>query len=254
MTELFGIALLPDREATERLVRFRAGAGGLISGPSLSLTAGRPHLTLLQGPFRPDYLTDELLGQIVAELPEATVAALRLGAQFGPAYVQPADWLFADVPVVAPGVQAQQIAWQHMGPHLDARQIERRRGLDGMTQTQWQTYLRYGYRYWGDEFRPHITLGHTLPTEVAPGSPIQSGYWAAIQDTPVEFTGIALYRAGEGGTLIEVLAERRLDGTDVDIRAGEPTTTPDVVALERGRAKLVRWVRRHLPTVWQSSC
>lgn len=198
---LTGIALLPPPEVRQAIVDFQHENADCIDGPELGMDENLPHTSILQCPF------DEALnrGALLAHL----AGHIRQGdafMQLGHLYYQPSDWIFGALENRQWLFDLQMVALQLSEVHIDRSRISQRT-QPGLTIEEQVSYERYGYRYVGSCYRPHITIGRTpnrtesLPEGLA-GRFADSG----LVGMTFEPAAIAFYRAGESGSFAESLA------------------------------------------------
>ena len=197
---LTGIAILPSAELQARLVEFRRDHLVEISGPMLGLSENCPHISVLQCPFVEDVdhqvIVDELAGWY---------------SQHGGSLVfdrliyQPVAWVFA--------LLARQ-QWQNS---LQTRALELTEYLidtariagrvdDKLTMAERESYLRYGYRYVGPSFLPHVTLGRTAGGAAELAAGLGEAFANEFMGTVDQPSEMVFYRAGESGVLAEAIA------------------------------------------------
>lgn len=200
MTALSGVALLPARSDMERVIAFREAAGTDVNGPMLGVGENLPHITLLQCPFREESLNRDNLAQIACRV------KARAGLFWSLRY-QPVGWLFADVYVGANfALHDQHAALSVMEEHINRDEVRSNINTDGHTDHEAAMRLRYGYRYIGPSFQPHITVGR-MSEDGDINDRIASLYTESLAGTSVVFERIVFYRAGEFGSCAEVLEQ-----------------------------------------------
>ena len=91
---------------------------------------------------------------------------------------------------------------------IDRRTIDPGLDVSQYTEVERQSYYQYGYRYTGDAFMPHITLGHTddasakLLVQRPVGRRFDTDRWI--------FDRVTFYEMGEHGAHSRVLADAPL--------------------------------------------
>lgn len=159
MTRRLGVALLPCPDHTRTAIRLQrelAGAGDLLR-PVLTEDGNLPHLTLFQG-----WLDDALepgpaLGNIAASMSLPTAMTL---ASAGIVH-QPTGWIFMSVERTALLHKLQETVTGLLEPHLDRAAFDTAQDMSRFTDDERASYARYGYRYTGEAYTPHLTLGRT---------------------------------------------------------------------------------------------
>jgi len=187
------------------LVDFRASMGSLIDGPPLGTTTCVPHVSVLQCPFHPAAVTGAMLDRIIS-ITSREVGLFTSEAQLGDVYVQPVGWVFAETRFPEGIRHLQDRALSLMIDYIDTDAIDPNYDYRGHTAAEIANHRRFGYRYIGAQYRPHITLGRCWESDLPAG--VQAAYRRDLLGTSVTFDRIAFYRAGESGTVVEVLAQR----------------------------------------------
>ena len=212
--ELYGVALLPDPAVTAAIVGFQHRNRSLIKGPLLGIQRNLPHMSILQCPFRPATLTGDLLA-LVAD--EAISIFDRVGADTNltELYYQPVGWLFAGVSTGSWGRKLQERTLFHMSSLIEREKIADRYPYSGYSDLERQNYIEYGYRYVGDAFRPHITVGRVGRDHRGDGESLPdvllSEFQHVMTSSPLTFGEIVFYKAGEYGALESVVARTPLE-------------------------------------------
>ncbi|MEV5603166.1 hypothetical protein AB0L33_17165 [Streptomyces sp. NPDC052299] len=205
MTRKLGIALLPWPEHTRAAVRLQQDLGvGEPLRPVLSEDGNLPHLTVFQGPFDHRLEPGPVLERIAASL--SLPAAISL-ASAGLVH-QPSGWLFLSVerPVLLEKLQETVIGL--VEPHLDRAAFDTARDRAHFTEAERAGFARYGYRYTGEAYAPHLTLGRT-DEETAAALARTGPRHTALPGTWI-FDRLSCYAMGEHGAHAETLAVRPL--------------------------------------------
>ncbi|RPK82046.1 2'-5' RNA ligase family protein [Streptomyces sp. ADI98-10] len=205
MTRWLGVALLPRADHTHAAIRLQQTLGGdRPLQPPLSEQGNLPHLTVFQGPFEDDLDPGRELARIGAavslpgELSLASVGIVH----------QPTGWLFMSVERLALLEKLQEVVLAGLAPRLDRRAFDTSKDTSRFTESERVSLARYGYRYTGDAYAPHITLGRTDEAtalelvRTAPERTRVPGEWT--------FDRLSFYVMGEHGAHAEKLAERPL--------------------------------------------
>ncbi|MFD9422364.1 MULTISPECIES: 2'-5' RNA ligase family protein [unclassified Streptomyces] len=202
MTRWLGVALLPCADHTRSAIRLQKSLGGdRPLQPPLSEEGNLPHLTVFQGPFRETLDPDRELARIGAgvSLPE------RLSLASVGIVHQPTGWLFMSVERPALLEKLQETVLDGLAPHLDHEAFDTSKDTSRYTETERASFSRYGYRYTGDAYAPHITLGRTdeeAALELVRTAPERT-------HVPAEWTfdRLSFYVMGEHGAHAEKVAE-----------------------------------------------
>lgn len=161
-------------------------------------------MSILQCPF-----TDGLDHQLVVDVLADRVLSSRTPLRFAGLSYQPRAWIFADLEKPRWLVDLQRTALALSQAHIDLSSIGNRAG-DELTPAEVESYRTYGYRYVGDAFRPHITLGRTPDRAENLAAGLAAEFWSEFADSEVTFSSVVFYEAGESGVLARRLAERQI--------------------------------------------
>ncbi|MFD4276215.1 2'-5' RNA ligase family protein [Streptomyces cyaneofuscatus] len=202
MTRWLGVALLPRADHTRAAIRLQQSLGGdQPLQPPLSEEGNLPHLTVFQGPFEDSLDPARELAR--------TKAALSLPDQLSLASVgivhQPTGWLFMSVERPALLEKLQEVVLDGLAPRLDRQAFDTSKDTSRFTDAERASFARYGYRYTGEAYAPHITLGRTdeaTALELVRTAPERTR-------VPAEwiFDRFSFYVMGEHGAHAEKLAE-----------------------------------------------
>ena len=199
--------MLPDAATRAMLVEWRAAWDHLVDPPRLGLARNLPHTSIMQCPFFPERLTLDALqriaGRMEGPLPRAAFTAVCF---------KPRNWIFLKYAPTSGLAALQGAALDILRDGVDFAAIERRPSYAGYTALESENYERWGYRYVGEAFAPHITLAR-LPAG-AEGLPreIVEDFRERVAGRSFAFEALAFYEAGEGGAFARELARVPLPG------------------------------------------
>jgi hypothetical protein len=207
---LVGVALLPDAETTNDLVAFSRRWAGEIDPPVLGKLTNLPHVSIYQLPVRgPQEFADTLRGYSCDAVGSAVFGALRY---------QPVTWLFADVQRRPVMLHMQREIVERVSHLLDTSQLRPDDELAGYSADERDHYLRYGYRYIGESFRPHITLGRSRTDSLSLPVECLEEYRSVFEGRTINFGELVAYEAGAFGNLQRVLVSLEISRTDAEPR------------------------------------
>lgn len=204
---LFGVALVPSAEMVQRVVEFRARASfrGWVTGPMLGVDMNVPHVSILQCPFDVSVLSEDVLLELWG-LVEVSGASLR--GKFLGVYEQPAGWCFMGVDCSEWGLRLQSVSLDVLGGSVRREDVSWDGSEAVWSESERLNQERWGYRYVGDDFIPHITLGRFDGVSGAvPSAGLIECFEAELAGVEFGFSRLVFYRAGEFGVLESVLAE-----------------------------------------------
>jgi 2'-5' RNA ligase len=209
MATFLGIALLPREDDLDRAIDLQQTIGdGNSLQPRLSRGGNLPHVTLLQGPFQEGVNHGEVLKRIIGIVaPQGYVSVSSKGIGY-----QPKGWVFLNLARTATLEGYQDACLTAIRPHMDLTAVDLDKDISGYTEDERRSYLKYGYRYIGASFSPHITLGRTDEDKAmdlastAARAGLGSGDWI--------FDRLSFYVMGEEGAHAGQLAELALTGEE----------------------------------------
>lgn len=201
-----GVALLPRGDWLRAAVGIQRDVGGEHAlRPPLRCEGNLPHVTLFQGP-----LTDALSPE--RELRRVT-RSLSLPAEIHLACAglvqRPNGWVFLAMERSPLLEEVQRAVLTVLDPYVDRDAIDPAWDTSGYTETERASRARYGYRYTGDAYAPHITLGRT--DEDIAGELVRTAHERATVPRSWVFDRMSFYAIGELGSHAETLADTPLN-------------------------------------------
>jgi len=197
-----GVALLPQHQDAKKLVEYRIHNRD-IEGPMIGELIHPPHVSILQCPFSDDIPTDDCLSEILDRLTRGGATQL---AMTGIDY-QPVGWLFLNLRLEEWLIELQDISLNVLSAYIDRDAIDGSKEMSSYTEHERESYLRFGYRYVGQSFRPHVTLGRigdrdsVMPT-------LRSTFESAIGDWISTPRALVFYIAGQSGVVEQIVSAR----------------------------------------------
>lgn len=208
MTRWLGVALLPRADHLRDAIRIQRALGTDHElQPPLTPDGNLPHVTVFQGPFSDSLDPERDLERIGAAL--GLPAEIHLG--FTGIHYQPMGWVFLGLTRPSLLDKLQQATLAVLTPHLDRAAFDTSRDTSQYTEAERSSYARYGYRYTGDAYAPHITLGRT--DEEAARNIVDTATERAEVGPDWTFDRLSFYVMGENGAHARILAERPLDAS-----------------------------------------
>jgi hypothetical protein len=173
--------------------------------PPLSEEGNLPHLTVFQGPFEDALEPGRELARISASVSLPKELSL---ASVGVVH-QPTGWLFMAVERPVLLQKLQEAVLDRLAPHLDREAFDTSKDTSRFTETERASFSQYGYRYTGDAYAPHITLGRT--DEDAALELVRTAPERAHVPAEWTFDRLSFYVMGEHGAHAEKVVELPLD-------------------------------------------
>ncbi|MEV0255046.1 2'-5' RNA ligase family protein [Streptomyces sp. NPDC050732] len=126
--------------------------------PVLHPDGNLPHVTVFQGPFTDSLVPAEALEMIGTAAAESGLRdEVRLSST-GVVY-QPTGWLFLALERPPLLEALQEAALAALDRHLDRAAFDNTKDISRFTADERASFERYGYRYTGKAYAPHVTLG-----------------------------------------------------------------------------------------------
>nr|WSX74363.1 hypothetical protein OH826_11070 [Streptomyces sp. NBC_00899]WSX79572.1 hypothetical protein OH826_40435 [Streptomyces sp. NBC_00899] len=205
MTRWLGIALLPRSDHQRSAIRVQrevAGDDGL--QPMLTSRGNLPHATVYQGPF----LDSVVPGRELDRIRTALTLPREIRLTFTGIVHQPVGWVFLSLERPPLLEKLQEVVLGALAPHLDRRAFGESEDTSGYADGERASHARYGYRYTGEAYAPHITLGRT--GEDAARSLVRAADARASVPGSWVFDRLSFYVMGEHGAHAQTLAEEAL--------------------------------------------
>ncbi|GAB2461069.1 hypothetical protein GCM10027162_65390 [Streptomyces incanus] len=211
MTRWLGVALLPRADHLRAAVRLQSDIGGEVRlQPPLHPDGNLPHVTLFQGPFEDTLDPAEALELIGTAAAESGLHGEVSLSTTGVVY-QPTGWLFLALerPPLLEALQEAAVA--ALDRHLDRASFDGDKDVSRFTDAERASYERYGYRYTGEAYAPHVTLGRT--EEETALELVRTARDRVDLPKKWVFDRLSFYVMGEHGAHAETLLERPLGRT-----------------------------------------
>lgn len=198
--KLYGFALLPTEEIQMELIAFQRRHPTSIAGPRLGLSENLPHTSILQCPYLPNLDYSEFL----------EFAPDCVESEFTSFFLQPIGWLFAGIRKTDKLQQIQNELFDATKHLIDRTQIAPTSDLSGLPNLECENYLAYGYRYIGEAFLPHVTIGTTRSSTRQPREEAVSDFDRTFAGRKVVYDRAVFYEAGGYGALKRIASIRFL--------------------------------------------
>jgi hypothetical protein len=120
---------------------------------------------------------------------------------------QPVGWLFLNLKLAPWLAELQRTTLEEVQPFIESAAIDRNKSLEGYTSAERRSYLRYGYRYTGSSFKPHITLGRLAPASISIVDGLRVEFEEAVGWWSSSPRALMFYEAGQFGVIERVISE-----------------------------------------------
>ncbi len=155
-----GIAMIPDLEMLESLVELQKKILRICPlSPLLETQQNLPHITLLQGRFRNqiNWMSLILELQDYCHRQKYSLELKDVELEY-----KPSGWYFLKFPHNYMFHGAHRFVFEQLKDSLFLTEEDRQKKTSHYSYLEKINYFSYGYRYIGDAFQPHITLGRTF--------------------------------------------------------------------------------------------
>lgn len=210
--KLYGLALLPNKELMNKLIKFQNENINFFKGPKLSLNSYLPHTSIIQCPFYEDKLNEELLDRVYSEW--INLKHTDSKSTIKDLFYKQGGWYFLRVNRNNQLINLQEIALKYMIDLIDYKQINNsiNQQLVQHNKNEQNNLLKYGYPYIGDSFIPHITLGRNEATNnFTIDDKLNEEYNNLFFNKPIEYSKIVFYKAGIDGALEKVICKKKIN-------------------------------------------
>jgi 2'-5' RNA ligase len=152
-----GIAILPSAMCRSRIIEAQRNLLSQIKiEPELNHSYNHPHVTLVQGRFS---AVDPVVSAAKAVAEVITRFDSQLSLVFTKIEYQERGWLFASIERSSELRLLHDVAFARCAPFLIVAEDDLAKDVWNYTQLERLNFKRFGYRYIGEAFYPHITLG-----------------------------------------------------------------------------------------------
>lgn len=207
MTSWLGVALLPSADHLLTAIQLQEEIGGEYQlHPALAADGNLPHVTVFQGPFSDSLDPETVLEKVGRSMALKEVRLATVGIVY-----QPTGWVFLSLAKPPLMVGLQQAALDVLDSHLDREAFDTAKDTTRFSESERASFAQYGYRYTGDAYAPHITLGRA--EEQIAQEVVRTASERASIPTDWMFDRLSVYVMGEHGAHAQTLAERALDRT-----------------------------------------
>lgn len=204
-----GIALVFDEAVASAFVKLQESSFSVVKlEPNLSLNGNIPHVSIIQGALKHENCAGAVWENLRKTL---TLSARDLQLRFDQITYKETGWYFLTILRSNALEQLQMYTLASMEPHLLTSVAGTNKSITHYTDDEVHSFKKYGYRYIGKAFFPHVTLGWS-----------PDGYSEATLNTLAECyahsaipqivapSAITMYRLGKQGAHAEMLFALRL--------------------------------------------
>lgn len=193
-----GIAMIPDLETMNAVITLQKTLLPLYSlSPLLGTQHNLPHITLLQGRFQNNPNWTSLLSDLhnYCRQQQHSLEFQTTGLKY-----QPPDWLFLKIAQNMMFHAAQQFIFERLKDLMFLTHEDLLKDISSYSLLERENYLKYGYRYLGDAFHPHITLGRISQNHQSRNGIIFNNPNIVNPQISGLIQTISLYEMGENGS------------------------------------------------------
>ncbi len=198
-----GIALIPDHAGLRELVRIQQAVRDIEPlQPILGEAEYLPHITLLQG------ISAIPLGNVgLLEALAATISTMQLQISVATVSYISRGWYFLEVQPMQQLRILHDMAFWACKEFLIPPSFIEPAALEGYTSSQMDNFTRFGYRYIGDDFRPHVTIGRTGDRHISRHhAELQAALCSAVKALRFAVSTVSSYRMGINGGHLDTIA------------------------------------------------
>jgi 2'-5' RNA ligase len=204
-----GLALVPNEQFRKKFIALQERCRSqVILVPRLGEDENLPHLTLFQGWFAADTPFESLIENLqktlwqAGFLPKLKLIDIR--------FYEP-GWYFLLVEKEQWLAELQRQSLKVLLEQAQAAPPGQEKITERYTPLELENYRKYGYRFIGDAFLPHITLGHTKSGREAGFDALLPDLWDRSGiNSEQGIESIAIYAVGEHGAYRTSLCNRSL--------------------------------------------
>ena len=193
-----GLALVPNRHFRKKFIALQERCRSQVTlVPRLGEDENLPHLTLLQGWFAAAAPFDRVIKNLQKTLRQAGfLPKLKL---IDIRYNEP-GWYFLLVEKEQWLAELQRHSLKLLLKHAQPAPVGHERATERYTPLELENDRKYGYRFIGDAFLPHITLGRTESGQEAGLEALLPDLWDESGiNSEQGIESIAIYAVGEHG-------------------------------------------------------
>lgn len=218
-----GIAMIPDDATIQKIVTLQQQVAGVCSlQPILGKDTNLPHMTLLQGRFSDLAQVYRSINDLRNYLQQTYVQQPEVFTfHWLECVYKPPGWYFLVPHPHTIGDLAHQFCFNALKDEMFILESDgtivpagsdRQKDMSGYTPSEALNYQKYGYRYIGQDFYPHFTLGQTGDCL----NSIALDKW--MQSIPTQqlnisgkFVRLTLYQIGNHGSHRESVIDLKID-------------------------------------------
>lgn len=202
---MYTVALLPDKKTQKALAKLTKANMEFLATPPLNMRNNKPHVTLLKTAFKPTTNLNEILEKVSSEVKNQPPSGILQGLKLN--YSN----LIATFSNDSSIVNMHNILLPHVKPLVDKRGIKNKKFV-GLTVEEVESYFKYGYKYTGDKYFSHLTLGRSKNQEIP--YEIEKEYEERLLGQEVIFNRIVICRQVKN-LLGPVVAYKKLNNKEV---------------------------------------
>lgn len=198
-----GFAIIPEMSFTRQIIDFESRfhqEGGF--SHSLGIDRNLPHITLFQGEIEDQFDYISMAQSIMKEIKSLSfVHSLKFSKI---EYVEK-GWYFLMCDKTELLSTIHNFVLKKISPYIIFPSVRNLENLEFLTPTQYDAILKYNYRYAGEAFCPHITIGRSSRRDEVLLQNMNTAFNQFCKTSVI--SKITVYKMGQNGAHEESLYE-----------------------------------------------
>ncbi len=204
-----GLAMLPDNGTLKQIVSAQEKViESCQLRPVLGLTTNLPHITILQGRFKPDANLLEVVNLLHEQLSNQKD---KLALEIHSLKHFRSGYYFISLTDDSMLRQAHESACQHLLKHMYVLEEDvSSQDIIGLSALEAENQRHYGYSQLGESYRPHITFGRTQSRRALTDEREIQEAFKCLQGLKGNFERVTICAIGENGAHAKTLYQKEL--------------------------------------------
>ena len=202
-----GLALIPSTSCIDRLIQNQQAALSIEPlVPQLGFKKNIPHITLLQGTFTNFEVVSQCLEALFHFIKSSSDVKLPLSFLLDQIEYVDSGWYFLNTKDSTFLQSLHELSFKQLNSKMIVTNEDKSKDLSTYNDIERENFLKYGYRYIGKAYKPHITLGRT-PNKKPSVSEKELIKALAYPESMMEFQALTIYKFGPNGSHEETLKQ-----------------------------------------------